>query len=100
MNHVEAAVAHAGVSLDSVLGPFEVSSPVACTPAAAWRAVTALVTAARVVGEREYARAIAQGHPDLSVQGFHANAAEMAHRTAPAGSLSLEALLDAVVQYG
>jgi hypothetical protein len=93
MNRIELAAARATMDSRSDLSPLTPLEPLSCA-VNVWRAVTRLVGAERVGAEREFARAINQGTPDINI-GFHPEAAEVLRNSASSGA-SLFQLLNAV----
>ncbi|WP_410643973.1 hypothetical protein [Amycolatopsis sp. lyj-346] len=92
MNRIESAAQH--LPPGSELVPLVPVEPLSCA-VAVWRAVTRLATADRAYAEREFGRAIAQGHPDLGAIGFHP-AAELIRHSVPSEGVSLMQLVNAV----
>jgi hypothetical protein len=93
MNRIELAAVQATMDSRSELTPLTPLEPVSCA-VNVWRAVTRFAGAERVWAEREFARAINQGTPDVNI-GFHPEAAEVLRNSASSGA-SLFQLLNAV----
>jgi hypothetical protein len=91
VNRIESAAQR--VTSDDIV-PLTSLEPVSCAWAV-WRAVTRLACAQRATAEREFARAINQGTPDINI-GFHPSAAEAVHHAAAPGGASVLQLLRAV----
>jgi hypothetical protein len=92
MNRIESAAQN--LAPGSELVPLAPVEPLSCA-VAVWRAVTRLATAQRATAEREFERAVAQGHPDIGAIGFHP-AAELIRHSAPAEGVSLMQLVNAI----
>jgi hypothetical protein len=94
MNRIESAATRTTLDPHSDLAPLVAVEPLSCA-VAVWRAVTRAVTADRAAAEREFARAIHQGTPDINI-GFHPAAAEAIHNAAAPDGASVLQLLHAV----
>lgn len=92
MNRIESAAQ--SLAPGSELEPLMPVEPLSCA-VAVWRAVTRLATVERATAEREFARAIAQGSPDLGHIGFYP-AVDLVRHSAPSEGASLMQLVNAI----